>query len=101
MHIARIDPNVSRLILKDRGIGPDLDGEAASVAEVNVHELLRTDELDHPNAPMGAAFGFRRHQAQILWPGSEHDPLAFMQSAGKMAKRHSGALARERRNPVF
>src|SRR3954470_14246633 len=93
MHIVRIDSDVSRLVLKDRRVGPDLDSEAPFCAHVYVHELLRADELDDPNPPMGVALGCRCHQTQILWARSEHHPLACTHPIGEMAKRHSGVLA--------
>ena len=101
MHVVWIDSDVHRLVLKDRRVGPDLDGEAPFITQVYVDELLRADELNDPNSAMGVALRCRWHQAQILRPRSEHHPLARMHSVGEMTKRHSGVLARERRSPVF
>src|SRR3954447_17138940 len=51
MHVVWIDSDVHRLVLKDRRVGPDLDGEAPFITQVYVDELLRADELNDPNAP--------------------------------------------------
>lgn len=55
MHVVRIDSDVHRLVLKDRRVGPDLDGEAPFITQVYVDELLRADELNDPNSAMGVA----------------------------------------------
>ena len=86
MHVVRIDSDVHRLVLKDRRVGPDLDGEAPFITQVYVDELLRADELNNPNSAMSVALRCRWHQAQILRPRSEHHPLARMHSVGEMTK---------------